>query len=72
MAGSKKKPAKPIAGQSKVVVQDPAIYGTMVKYWGGFGAFTTCATCGKKTIRGMIRVKNEIHYCSAGCASSGG
>lgn len=68
MAG--KKPAKPMAGQSKQAVQDPAIYGLQVKFLGFKNASSSCNKCGKETIRGMIRIKNEKDYCSAGCAST--
>jgi hypothetical protein len=68
MAG--KKPAKPMAGQSKQIIQDPAIYGLRVKFLGSKGASSICSKCNKETIRGMIRVKDEKNYCSAGCASS--
>jgi len=66
MAG--KKPAKPIAGQSRQVVQDPAVYGQPVKVYGSASAYSECAECGNKTIRGMIRVKGDKNYCSVGCA----
>jgi hypothetical protein len=67
MAG--KKPAKPMAGQSKQVVQDPAIYGAPLMFIGGKSASCACNKCGKLTVRGMVRVKNDAYYCSAGCAS---
>lgn len=67
---SKKKPAKPMAGQSKQPVQDPAVYGVLTRYLGVLGAHAICGTCGKKTVRGMIRVKGSDFYCSSGCASS--
>jgi hypothetical protein len=68
MAG--KRPAKPIAGQSKQTIQDPAIYGIQVRFLGSKNSGSICSKCNKETIRGMIRVKNEKNYCSAGCASS--
>jgi hypothetical protein len=67
MAG--KKPAKPIAGQAKQAVQDPAVYGVQVKFLGFKGSSSVCSKCNKETIRGMIRIKQEKDYCSAGCAS---
>jgi hypothetical protein len=66
MAG--KKPAKPMAGQSKQVMQDPAIYGQSVKVYGTASAYYECCECGNKTIRGMIRIKGDKNYCSVGCA----
>jgi hypothetical protein len=67
MAG--KKPAKPMAGQSRQVVQDPAIYGQPVKIYGSASAYSECAECGNKTIRGMVRVKGDKNYCSVRCAT---
>jgi hypothetical protein len=67
MAG--KKPAKPIAGQSKQIIQDPAIYGSMIKFVGSKNASCSCAKCGKLTVRGMVRLKNDNYYCSLRCAS---
>lgn len=67
MAG--KKPAKPIAGQAKQVVQDPAMYGSMVKFIGSKNSSCSCSKCGRLTVRGMVRVKNDNYYCSARCAS---
>lgn len=66
MAG--KKPAKPIAGQSRQVAQDPAIYGQPVKIYGTANAYSQCPECGSKTIRGIVRSKNEKNYCSVRCA----
>jgi hypothetical protein len=68
MAG--KKPAKPMAGQSKQIALDPAVYGLQVKFLGSKGFGSICSKCNKETIRGMIRIKEEKDYCSAGCASS--
>lgn len=67
MAG--KKPAKPMAGQAKQAVLDPAIYGTQIKYYGMKGASAKCPSCGKETIKGMVRLKNDLFYCSLACAS---
>ena len=66
MAG--KKPAKPMAGQSKQPVQDPAVYGTPMMYIGMKTSPSECATCGKNTVRGIVRHKNDSFFCSAGCA----
>jgi hypothetical protein len=68
MAG--KKPAKPMAGQARQVVQDPAVYGSMVKFMGTKSATSVCMKCGKVTINGMIRVKEEKSYCSSMCAKA--
>lgn len=67
MAG--KKPAKPIAGQSRQVAQDPAVYGQPFKVYGTASACSECSECGRKTIRGMIRVKGDKTYCSVRCAT---
>lgn len=66
MAG--KKPAKPMAGQNKTVHQDPSIYGVCVKYFGFPDAPSICKICGKRTIKGMIRMKGEATFCCAGCS----
>lgn len=66
MAG--KKPAKPMAGQGRSVTQDPAVYGSPVRYIGSKQAPFTCGECGKQTIRGMIRVKDSGSYCTITCA----
>jgi hypothetical protein len=66
MAG--KKPAKAIAGQSKQVVKDPAIYGQQTMFWGMKAAPCVCDECSKKIVRGMIRVKKDKNYCSEKCA----
>lgn len=68
MAG--KKPAKPMAGQSKQTVLDPAIYGQLVKYVGSKSTPCSCKSCGNKTIRGMVRLKGENFFCSETCAKS--
>lgn len=67
---AKKKPAKPIAGQIKQPVQDPAIYGVMTKFVGSKNASCSCDKCGKITVRGMMRMKNNNYYCSLKCAAS--
>jgi hypothetical protein len=67
MAG--KKPAKPMAGQSKQPTLDPAVYGVQVKFLGFKGSGSVCSKCNKETIRGMIRIKQEKDYCSLRCAS---
>lgn len=68
MAG--KKPAKPMAGQSKQIVQDPAVYGTMMMYIGSKQSPCKCAKCGKETVRGMVRYKGDAFLCSETCAKS--
>lgn len=67
MAG--KKPAKPMAGQSKQPVLDPAIYGSLIKFYGFSGTGCKCASCGNVTIRGMVRQKGDNFYCSLVCAT---
>lgn len=68
MAG--KKPAKPIAGQSKQPIEDPAIYGVQTMFWGSKTARCTCDKCGRQIVRGMIRVLGESRYCSKSCVTS--
>jgi hypothetical protein len=62
-----KKPAKPIAGQVKQAVKDPAIYGQQTMFWGMKAAPGACAECAKRIVRGMVRVKQEKIYCSERC-----
>jgi hypothetical protein len=66
MAG--KKPAKPMAGQSKQVVLDPAVYGISVKYIGTKNSPMICSNCKRTSVRGMIRVRGEEMLCSLRCA----
>jgi hypothetical protein len=66
MAG--KKPAKTIVGQSRQPTQDPAVHGQPVKIYGTATAYSQCPECGSKTIRGIVRSKNEKNYCSVRCA----
>lgn len=68
MAG--KKPAKPMAGQSKQPVRDPEIYGIQVRYLGTPDTASSCVKCAKKTVRGMIRIKGDGHYCSVRCVTA--
>lgn len=68
MAG--KKPAKPIAGQAKQAIEDPAIYGTQIMFMGSKLAKCICDKCGKSIVRGMIRVLGESRYCSKTCVTS--
>lgn len=63
-----KKPAKPIAGQVKQIAQDPSIHGQPVKIYGTATAYSLCPECGNKTIRGIVRSKNDKNYCSVRCA----
>jgi hypothetical protein len=66
MAG--KKPAKAIAGQTKQAAKDPAVYGQQTMFWGMKLAPSICPMCARKTVRGMVRVKQEKIYCSEKCA----
>lgn len=70
MASKSKKPAKPIAGQSGTIVEDPNIVGLKIMYVGSKDAPSICVKCGKKTIRGMIRMRANTNYCSAGCVKA--
>ena len=65
MAG--KKPAKPMAGQSKQAVLDPKIYGVKVRFIGIGDAQEKCDTCGKIIKTGMIRLKEDNFYCTIKC-----
>lgn len=68
MAG--KKPAKAMAGQGHKA-QDPAIYGSPMKYIGTSTSPFICPKCNKKTIRGMLRVKPTGEtVCSITCAQA--
>ena len=62
-----KKPAKPIAGQVKQAVKDPAIYGQQTMFWGTKSSPGACAQCERKMVRGMVRVKQEKIYCCEKC-----
>jgi hypothetical protein len=66
MAG--KKPAKPMAGQSKQVVQDPEIFGSLIKFYGSKDAYCICSQCSKKIARGMVRARKDLFFCSSTCA----
>jgi hypothetical protein len=66
MAG--KKPAKPMAGQSKTPVLDPAIYGAKIRFIGIGGSTAECGTCRSITKNGMMRYKGEKFYCNTKCA----
>lgn len=66
MAG--KKPAKPIAGQSKQPSRDTEKYGSLIQYIGFKQAPSICFQCGRQTIRGIIRMKGDISFCSDTCA----
>ena len=68
MAG--KKPAKAISGQSKNTTLDPAVYGVRTMFIGTKGSPSFCNNCNRKTVRGMVLVKNDAIYCSTGCSSS--
>jgi|688.fasta_scaffold519492_2 hypothetical protein len=67
MAG--KKPAKPVAGQSKVQqILDPSIYGTLFKVFGTKNSPSVCSYCSRQSVRGMIRIRGEESFCSIRCA----
>jgi hypothetical protein len=68
MAG--KKPAKPMAGQAKQKVQDPEVYGSLVKFIGSKQSPCTCTQCGRQVVRGMVRMRKESFFCSANCAKA--
>jgi hypothetical protein len=63
-----KKPAKPMAGQSKQVTLDPAIYGTTIKYMGDKNSPVSCSHCRRSIVRGMIRLRGQEYICSLTCA----
>ncbi len=65
MAG--KKPAKPMAGQSKQATLDPNIYGQLIRFAGTKTTPCICARCGRSSIRGMVRVLGDKFYCSVTC-----
>lgn len=67
MAG--KKPAKPMAGQSKQVTLDPNIYGQTVKFMGSKDSQCSCAKCGRTIVRGMVRLLGDKYYCSITCVA---
>jgi hypothetical protein len=66
MAG--KKPAKPMAGQSRQTVQDPAVYGSIVKFIGTKASPCICGACKRSIVRGIVRAKGDSFFCSATCA----
>lgn len=68
MAG--KKPAKPIAGQNKTVIQDPKVYGLLVRFVGSKEAPCICSICKREVIRGIVRMKENLFFCSAACAKT--
>jgi len=63
-----KKPAKPMAGQTRPAPQDPEIFGSLIKFMGTKQSPCTCGECGRQVIRGIVRVKKETFYCSSTCA----
>ena len=65
-----KRPAKPIAGQIKQTVKDPAVYGATVMYFGSKSSTNKCPTCGQNTVRGILRQKEQLFFCSGTCAKS--
>jgi hypothetical protein len=66
MAG--KKPAKPMAGQTKQIALDPAVYGSLIKFHGSKDARCKCGSCAREIVRGMVREKGGAFYCSTVCA----
>jgi hypothetical protein len=66
-----KKPAKPIAGQNRTApVLDPAVYGSLIKFYGMKTAKCVCGTCAKEIVKGMVREKGGAFYCSSVCAKN--
>lgn len=65
-----KRPAKPVASQVKQAVKDPAVYGSSMMYIGSKNAPNKCPKCGKRTVRGMVRYKDNALFCSGTCAKS--
>lgn len=65
-----KRPAKPIANQTKQAVKDPAVYGSSMMYIGSKNARNKCPKCGTHTVRGMVRYKENAFFCSETCAKS--
>jgi ferredoxin len=66
-----KKPAKPIAGQSRTAtVLDPAIYGSLIKIYGSKDARCQCGSCAREIVKGMVREKGGAFYCSTVCAKN--
>jgi hypothetical protein len=64
---TKKRNIQPPTQTPKQVVLDPVMYGTLIKYVGAAGAYSECDNCGKKTVRGMVRMKGDLMYCSITC-----
>jgi hypothetical protein len=62
-----KKPAKPMAGQSKQVTLDPNVYGQLTRFIGTKTTPCVCERCKRFVVRGMVRVLNDKFYCSVGC-----
>jgi hypothetical protein len=71
MKGKSKKPAKPIAGQSRATAEDIHTVGIKVMYIGSKEAPSVCKSCGRKTIRGMIRICCDSNFCSQTCVKAG-
>lgn len=64
MAG--KKPAKPIAGQSRDMSK--ALPGKAVKFFGLANAQPfVCPTCSRELVKGIIYEENNSAYCSRVC-----
>jgi hypothetical protein len=63
---TKKKPAKPIAGQSKEMTK--VLLGKAVMYFGSKNAEPfTCPTCSRQLIKGVIYEENNSSFCSRTC-----
>jgi len=73
---AKKRNVQPPTQAPKQVMLDPALYGTLIKYVGSAGAYCKCDNCGKKTVRGMVRIKGDVlaenclMYCSITCVEA--
>ncbi len=62
-----KKPAKPMAGQSKQVTIEPNLYGQLTRFIGTKTKPLVCERCKRFVVSGMVRVLNDKFYCSVGC-----
>lgn len=69
-AKNKKRTVQAPVAAPKQKALDPSTHGTLVKYIGALGASAECDNCGRKTVRGMVRVKNDLYYCSVTCIES--
>jgi len=69
-AKNKKRTVQAPTPAPKQKILDPSVYGTLVKYIGALGAHAECDNCGKKTVRGMVRSKGDLYYCSVTCVEA--